>query len=154
MKITGFCPMIVTQNADPIIRLFEELGFVIIHGKNAISGVEINRSVTMKNPDGFRIVVSETKAEGFPEFTAVRMNVDNFDEAYDMLKQKGFKNIFDDRQDILIRYGFKDNLVDFIIKTESSKSALMVSPSGFTIHLIKHIKKSERTAENGKNQIP
>jgi hypothetical protein len=147
MKITGFCPMIVTQNADPIIRLFEELGFVIIHGKNAIAGVEMNRAVTMKNADGFRIVIDETKAEGFPEFTAVRMNVDDLEETYDMLKQKGFKNLLDDMQDILIRYGFKDNLADFILKTDSSKSALMVSPSGFVVNVIKHIKKSERTAE-------
>lgn len=130
MKITAFNPMIMTKNGDPLIKLFEELGFAVIHKKENIDGVETNRSARMKNPDGFYIDVSETQSVP-QETTLIRINVDNFDEAYDMLKDKGFVNVNGDH----------------IIKTDSSKSAIMVSPSGFAVDVVKHIKKSERTAE-------
>ena len=45
------------------------------------------------------------------------MNVDNFEEAYN----------------ILIEHGFKNNRGDGTIDSKSSKSATMISPSGFTI---------------------
>ena len=50
---------------------------------------------------------------------------DDFDEAYGMLTEKGFRNF----------YGEK------IIETKSARSAIMISPSGFAINLIQHIKK-------------
>lgn len=53
------------------------------------------------------------------------MNVDDFDAAYK----------------ILIDHGFKNNRGDGTINTSSSKAATMISPSGFTISLIQHIKK-------------
>ena len=56
--------------------------------------------------------------------TYIRMNVDNFAEAYD----------------ILTAHGFKNTRGDGTIDTKSSKAATMVSPSGFTISLIEHIK--------------
>ena len=58
------------------------------------------------------------------DMIAIRVNVDEFDEAYDILISHGFKNF----------YG-KDT-----VATSSSKSAMMLSPSGFAINLVQHIK--------------
>jgi hypothetical protein len=52
------------------------------------------------------------------------MNVDNFEEAYNFLKSKGFVN------------PRGDNTVD----TKSNKSAMLRSPSGFAFDLCQHIK--------------
>lgn len=52
------------------------------------------------------------------------MNVDNFDEAYTLLTALGFKNFYSDQR----------------VAAKSSESAIMISPSGFVIHLIQHIK--------------
>ena len=56
--------------------------------------------------------------------TAIRMNVDNFGEAYELLTAHGFKNFYGDQT----------------VDTNSSESAIMISPSGFVINLIQHIK--------------
>ena len=53
------------------------------------------------------------------------MNVDNFDEAYQMLLNHGFKNAFGD---------------DRIAETGSSRNVVMKSSTGFTIILIQHLK--------------
>ena len=57
--------------------------------------------------------------------TVIRMNVRDFEEAYDFLVSKGFKNAAGDE----------------VTETPSSRSALMVSPSGFAISLSYHIRK-------------
>ena len=56
--------------------------------------------------------------------TVIRMNVDDFEEAYDLLTEKGFWNSRGDRT----------------IDTKTSKSAMMISTSGLEFHLCKHIK--------------
>jgi len=55
----------------------------------------------------------------------IRMNVRDFDEAYDFLTSRGFKNAQGDK----------------ITHTGSSKAAYMVAPSGFAIGLTEHIRK-------------
>ena len=62
---------------------------------------------------------------GRPVGDRLRMNVDNFDEAYELLSSHGFKNFYEDK----------------IVQTESFKSAIMISPSGFAFNVIEHIKK-------------
>ena len=57
--------------------------------------------------------------------TAIRMNVDNLDEAYEFLKAHGFINTMGDK----------------IADNGSSRAAMMMSPSGFSISLIQHIRK-------------
>ncbi|MBR6386130.1 MAG: hypothetical protein IKS03_08455 [Ruminococcus sp.] len=79
----------------------------------------------MKNADGFGVDVSETYALPQESLTVIRINVDYFDEAYKMLTEKVFKNFYGNRT----------------ADHPSSKSAIMISPSGFAINLIKHIKK-------------
>ena len=62
------------------------------------------------------------------EGTFIRMNIRDFDEAYKMLEEKGFKNAQGEK----------------ITETGSSKSTMMVSPSGFSINITEHIRKDEK----------
>ena len=122
MKITSFEPLIVTKDAEDLIKLFEELGFERQHAKKGINGRDIT-AVNMKNADGFKVNVANS--DRVPrDLTTIRMNVDDFDEAYNFLVSKGFKNAQGDK----------------ITETSSSLDTLMVSPSGFAITICKHIK--------------
>ena len=122
MKITSFQPTIVSPNADALIELFEALGFEKRHTKTDIEGGQ-NVNVTMKNADGFGIDIASTV--NLPrDLTSIRMNVDDFDEAYELLLSKGFFNTRGDK----------------ITETSSSKDTFMMSPSGFGITLCQHIK--------------
>ena len=122
MKITAFNPLIVTKDAKAVTELFEALGFEHTHKKTGING-EVT-SYDMKHPDGFRVDVAQ--ADQMPQdMTAIRMNVRDFDEAYEFLTAHGFKNAQGDK----------------VTDTGSSKATLMVSPSGFAISLSEHIRK-------------
>ena len=122
MKITGFQPLIVSADADELISLFEDLGFEQRHEKTGINDKDIS-NVSMKDENGFRVDV--TKGASVPrDLTAIRMNVDDFAEAYEVLTRHGFKNA----------QGYK------LTQTSSSTDTLMVSPSGFGIVLSQHIK--------------
>ena len=122
MKITSFNPIITTAHYDDAVKLFEELGFEKKHLSTNIDNRGIT-SVTMENADGFRLNISEIK-ELTQDRVTIRMNVDNFDEAYD----------------ILIKHGFKNPRGDKTIDSKSSMAATMVSPSGFSISIVQHIK--------------
>ena len=122
MKITSFNPMIVTKDAEPIIKLFEELGFEKRHHKEDIDDKDI-QSTRMKDANGFYVDVAQ--AENIQQdLTTIRMNVDDFDEAHKFLTDRGFKGAQGDHAVI----------------TESSKTMLMISPSGFSINLVQHLK--------------
>ena len=122
MKITGFQPLIVSPNAEGLIKLFEELGFEQRHEKTGINDKDIS-NITMKDAAGNRVDVTKG-ATVTQDLTAIRMNVDNFLEAYELLVKHGFKNA----------QGYK------LTQTSSSTDTLMVSPSGFAIVLSQHIK--------------
>jgi len=122
MKITSFNPLIITPNADETIKVFEALGFEIKHRKTAIND-EADGTVSMKDANGFRVDI--TKADIPHDINAIRMNVRDFDEAYELLTSKGFKNSQGDK----------------VTDTGSSKATKMISPSGLTIILIEHIRK-------------
>ncbi len=124
MKITTFDPMIATSNADDVIRVFEELGFEKSHAPITDNGDMIYQTIRMKHKDGYHVDVADVD-DLQKDSTCIRMNVDDFDEAYDILTKHGFKNEISDR----------------IVNTSHSKEARMVSPSGFTIQLIEHIRK-------------
>lgn len=124
MKITTFNPMILSKNADEIINLFEELGFERRHQVDNIDDKDIS-SVRMKDANGFYLDVA--RVESLPrDMTTMRMNVSDFDEAYELLKAHGFKNARGEDQ---------------TIDSKSARSCLMISPSGFSIQLTQHIKK-------------
>ena len=122
MKITAFNPFVISPKAEEVVALFEELGFERAHTKEGINGHVT--SVDLKLGEDFRMDVA--KSEVVPQdLTAIRMNVRDFDEAYDFLVSKGFKNAQGDK----------------VTETSSSKSALMISPSGFAINLSYHKRK-------------
>lgn len=122
MKITAFNPLILTKDAETAVKLFEELGFERLHTKTGIN--EHVTSYDLKDANGFRVDVAQTDAMP-QDMTAIRMNVRDFDEAYEFLVERGFKNAQGDK----------------VTDTGSSKATLMVSPSGFAISLAEHITK-------------
>ena len=104
------------------VAFFESLGFEKRHSKTGINDKDIS-SFRMKDPNGFYVDVAQV--DSFPQdMTVIRMNVDNFDEAYEFLTARGFTNA----------QGSK------VTDTGSSKSTLMISPTGFAINLAEHIK--------------
>ena len=123
MKITSFNPLIVTARSKNIIELFEKLGFERRHTKG---GIEIetrdNTVFRMKDENGFHVDVIYDGLFS-RDVTGIRMNVDDFDEAYDLLVSHGFKKC-----------------VSEVINTSSSKFILLESPSGFIVNLVQHIK--------------
>lgn len=123
MKITTFNPQIITKYAEPIIQLFEDLGFEKRHNQKGIGELDVT-GVRMKDANGFYVDISQAEALPVECLTAIRMNVDDFDEAYRLMLSHGFKNYYGDQT----------------VDTKSARSAVMVSPSGIAINLIQHIK--------------
>ncbi|MBR0399993.1 MAG: hypothetical protein IJH95_04160 [Mogibacterium sp.] len=124
MKITTFNPQIITKDAKALAELFKEIGFEIRHNPSGIGDLKVE-GIRMKDANGFCLDISQPDIELEHDLTAIRMNGDDFDEAYGMLTDKGFRNYYGDR----------------IVETASSRSAIMISPSGFAFNLIQHVKK-------------
>lgn len=122
MKITTFNPLIVTKDAQSAVKLFEELGFVRRHTKEQISINNVT-DIRMKNADGFYVDVTQ----GNGEWTMIRMNVDDLDEAIALLESRGFHKA---------RHEAAKDTVD----TGNSRFNIMVSPSGFILAVSQHIK--------------
>ena len=123
MKITSFHPLIVTKDAESTIKMFEEMGFEKRHTITVQSNGNDITNVSMKDANGFRVDVARSVA-ATKDMTLIRMNVDNFDEAYKFLTDKGFKNVSGDET----------------VDTKTNKSAMMLSPTGFAFDLCQHIK--------------
>lgn len=123
MKITTFNPQIITKDAETIAKLFEELGFEKRHNPKGIGELDVT-GIRMKDANGFYLDISQPDIQIPQDLMAIRMNVDNFGEAYELLTTHGFKNFYGDQT----------------VDTKSSESAIMISPSGFVINLIQHIK--------------
>ena len=123
MKITTFDPIIITPKFNDAVSLFEALGFEKKHAPVTDTGKHEVRSFRMKDANGFHVDIADVK--DIPrDMTYIRMNVDNFAEAYD----------------ILTAHGFTNTRGDGTLDTKSAKEATMVSPSGFIIALVQHIK--------------
>ena len=127
MEITTFNPMILSKNADEIIKLFEELGFERKHQVNNIDSKDIS-STRMKDANGFHVDVARVESME-RDMTTMRMNVRDFDEAYEFLKSRGFKNIRGE---------------DHAVESKSARSCLMIAPSGFSIQLTQHIRTEDQ----------
>ncbi len=143
MKITTFDPVIISRKADEAIRLFEELGFETIHTRTLAAGtqgeIEFYRDLgiektdaagrnditvsIMKDADGHNVEVANAK-DVPQDIVHIRMNVDDFDEACDILTAHGFHNTRGEDR----------------IKAKKAKGSMMVSPSGFRILVLKHLK--------------
>jgi len=126
MKITSFNPLIVTKNAKDTIALFEALGFEIRHSLDASAGDKDLTNVWMKDDNGFHVDISEVPESSLPQdLTLIRMNVDDFDEAYEFLLPKGFTCPS-----------------GRTVSTKTNKSCMLRSPSGFAFDLCQHIKEN------------
>ena len=128
MKITSFNPLIVTKQPEAAVSLFEALGFEKKHNPTGTSALG-NEYVAyrMTDTNGFHVDIATSTAPREQDLTAIRMNVRDFDEAYSFLIEHGFRNAQGDK----------------ITDSSSSHATLMVSPSGFAINLVQHIRKDE-----------
>ena len=122
MKITGFSPIIVSKEPEKLIELFEDLGFEKVHLKTGIEN-GANETTTLKDENGNRINIASTKVDR-QDITAVNINVDNFEEAYDLF----------------ISHGFVNPRGDKVTDTGSSKATMLFAPSGAAVNLVEHIK--------------
>ena len=133
MKITAFHPSVVTQHAEDVIALFEALSFEPRHHKTGeveegAQGMGFS-ATCMKDANGFHVDVCAAEYERLArDMMVIRMNVDDFDEATELLKS----------------HGFRESKVVPQNETSSSRYAYYVSPSGFVIDVIKHIRKEEK----------
>lgn len=122
MKITGFRPIVVSPEAESLMKVFEDLGFERIHTKTDIEGGQ-NTNFVMKDAGGNIIDIAST--EHLPkDLTAISINVDNFSEAYEFFTSHGFVNSRGDK----------------VTETSSSVDTFLVSPSGFAVVISEHIK--------------
>ncbi len=122
MQITSFNPMILSKNADEIIKLFEALGFERRHEVDNIDDKDIS-SVHMTDAGGFHVDVVRVDFME-KDMTTMRMNVQDYDEAYEFLKAHGFRNSRGE---------------DRAVESRSARSCLMIAPTGFSIQLTQHI---------------
>ena len=119
MMITAFHPQIISKDAYSAIKLFEALGFQQFQDRTGSDAFGFY-AIRMKDSNGFYVdVIEAERIPGNRDCTAIRMNTDDFDEAYQYLIGKGF-----------LENG------EFILNTPPcGKYAFLVSPSGFLIDL-------------------
>ena len=121
MKITTFNPLIVTAHPEETIALFEALGFERRHKKQNVN--EVGTSDVRMSLGDFRVDVADVKSVP-QDIPMIRINVDNYEEAYDFLISKGFKKAFDTK----------------VSEDATGKGTSLISPSGFIIALAQHKK--------------
>ena len=122
MKITGFCPQIISKDAEEVVKVFEALGFEKNHTKTDIEGGRVT-NYAMKDANGNRIHIADSKKVP-QDITTIVINVDNFKEAYDFLISKGFVNSRGDK----------------VTETSSSTDTMLIAPSGFRVCISEHLK--------------
>jgi len=126
MKITSFNPTIITKHYDEVVKVFEDLGFEKQHNPTGVSALGNEyQSCRMVDSNGFVVAVATTTGAAERDATNVHMNVDNFDEA----------------RELLLAHGFKSVTNDTATNTGSAKADVLVSSSGFCINLVEHLKK-------------
>nr|WP_316625134.1 hypothetical protein [uncultured Ruminococcus sp.] len=128
MKITAFNPLILTKDAEATIALYEALGFERRHTKSGIEGNVTSVTMRYTGDDGKVFNIDITEAPVPQNVTTIRMSVRGFDEAYQLLEERGFKNAQGDK----------------ITETGTSKATMMVSPSGVPISLTEHIRTEDK----------
>ena len=117
--------MIVTNKADKMIALFEKLGFEKRHAPSVDIGYADITCTRMTDANGNHVDIADVK-NVTEDKTIIRMNVDDFEEAYDLLLEEGFWNPRGDRT----------------IDGNASKSAKLTSTSGLEFNLCQHLKRS------------
>ena len=125
VKVSDYYPIFYAENVESETRRFTEvLGFAVKHRPK----IEFLDYVVLENEKKRRvdIVHSRFPADSFKEgFLGMRVNVDDFDEAYILLEERGFRNCMGEGNLIVSPY---------------IKGAHMASPSGFEVMLMQHLK--------------
>ncbi|MBQ6381777.1 MAG: hypothetical protein IJJ41_09320 [Clostridia bacterium] len=124
MEITSFSPLIMSNDADSIAKVFEDMGFVKQHEKKDVPETNHAGGFRMKDAAGHNVSIGQVDRLQ-RDMTAIQMNVSDFDEAMELLSSRGFKNMRGE-----------GNVID----TGSSKTAVMISPAGYAINVVYHIK--------------
>lgn len=123
MKITSFNPVIVTKDPEAVVGVFEALGFEKKHNPTGTSSAGNQyEAFRMKDANGFHVDIACSTAPRDKDLTAIRVNVDDFDEACEFLTARGFKSNAP------------------VTNTGSAKACIFYAPSGYAINLIQHIK--------------
>lgn len=123
MKITTFDPLILSPKADDVIEVFGALGFEKTHAPVTETETMDITSTRMKDINGFHVDVADLNI--LPQdMTSIRMNVDSFEDAEQLLTAKGFTNIQGDK----------------VGESPSARGTGFVSPTGFSIVVSQHIK--------------
>ena len=123
MKITSFGPEVMVTDAEPVIQLFKDLGFEPRHHQEGLADKNVEGNV-LRDANGFRMNILQVPGLSRPAIPSIRMNVDNFDEAYELLK----------------KHGFTEAPGASVTDTGSAKSIMMVSPTRYIINIVQHIK--------------
>lgn len=87
MKITSYYPTLVTRYADDVIRFMKEMNYEVVRTKRSF----FNNSIeyVLQSPDGSKM---EVIYKDIPEdYHAMKVNVDNFEEALNYYKNEGLK---------------------------------------------------------------
>ena len=79
----------------------------------------------MKDANGFYVDISQSDRLPVDCINAIRMNVDDFDEACRLLADHSFKNFYGDR----------------VVENPTSRSAVMIAPSELAVNPVQHIRK-------------
>ena len=117
MKITSFDPEVMVTDAEPFIQLFKDPGFEPRHHQEGMTEKNITGNV-LRDANGFRMNILQIDNLPRQAISTIRMNVDNFDEAYELLKSHGFT----EAPGAVVSY------------TGSAKSIMMMAPSRFLIN--------------------
>jgi hypothetical protein len=90
LKITSFHPVIMSTKADAIISLFEEMGFERKHFTQF--GELGTTSAMLEDAKGFCVDVSQvdTLPHENRDLMSIRINVDDYEEAFEFFKAHGF----------------------------------------------------------------
>lgn len=123
MKITSFGPAVMVTDAEPVIQLFKDLGFEPRHHQEGMTEKNVTGNV-LRDANGFRMNILQVADLPRPAVSSIRMNVDNLDEAYELLKS----------------HGFTEAPGAVVADTGSARSVMMMSPSRFLINLVQHIR--------------
>lgn len=121
MKITAFYPTIATNNTEKVIKDMEKLGFRIIHRRFDLFE-KGDTEYVLETENGQRMdVVSCPEIE--ENFYAIRVNVDDFDEAMKIYAEEGYTV-------------FKGPSI-----LPDSKNVTLFAPDKLPVLLMQHIKK-------------
>lgn len=116
--------MIETSHGENLIRYFESMGFEMQHIRqlDAVDGRSVS-DVSMKDENGFRVDICRDEAAAADRI-CIRLNVDDFDEAYKTLTAQGFRDIQEGR----------------FMESRTAVETMLVAPSGLGIRLVRHKK--------------